>query len=146
MDLITGGDESPVVVRLEDAQPDEVVNEDVGPDERLEGRIVKVLWKRSGLAKERLKEIWYVSVLAVCLSYTYLVICRSECDVTYQGSLDREGFVRGMWRIDEELRRAQSQALKSASAVSLGSIRMKQSPLVSFAAPKLPQRPRDLLR
>lgn len=75
MDLITGGDESPVVVRLEDAQPDEVVHEEIGPDERLEGRIVKVIWKRSGLAKERLKEIWYVFVRTFCPPFAHLVTC-----------------------------------------------------------------------
>jgi hypothetical protein len=34
-------------------------------------------------------------------------ICRDECDPDGAGSLDREAFVRGMARIDEELRRAQ---------------------------------------
>ena len=32
----------------------------VGKDERLEGAIVKLVWKRSGLEKRRLAEIWYV--------------------------------------------------------------------------------------
>jgi hypothetical protein len=48
---------------------------------------------------------------------------RSECDASRSGSLDRDGFVIGMWRIDEELRRARTQAVKSASASSLGSLR-----------------------
>lgn len=33
--------------------------------------------------------------------------CRAECDPTGTGGLDLEGFIHGMWRIDEELRRAQ---------------------------------------
>lgn len=32
---------------------------------------------------------------------------RTECDPTSIGSLDRDGFIKGMWRIDEELRKAQ---------------------------------------
>lgn len=32
---------------------------------------------------------------------------RMECDPTSTGSLNRDGFVKGMWRIDEELRKAQ---------------------------------------
>lgn len=71
--------------------------EEVGKDERLEGVVIKVIWKRSGLEKRRLAEIW------------------NECDPTQSGSLDIEGFVKGMWRIDEELRRAQTQLLKSAT-------------------------------
>jgi hypothetical protein len=35
------------------------------------------------------------------------LFCRNECDPDDTGSLDREAFVRGMGRIDEELRRAQ---------------------------------------
>ena len=36
-----------------------------------------------------------------------VLFCRNECDPDGTGSLDREAFVRGMARIDEELRRAQ---------------------------------------
>lgn len=32
---------------------------------------------------------------------------RAECDPANDGALTRDAFVRGMWRIDEELRRAQ---------------------------------------
>lgn len=71
--------------------------EEVGKEERLEGVVIKVIWKQSGLEKRRLAEIW------------------NECDPTQSGSLDIEGFVKGMWRIDEELRRAQTQLLKSAT-------------------------------
>ncbi|KAH9930774.1 uncharacterized protein B0H18DRAFT_135254 [Fomitopsis serialis] len=44
-------------------------------------------------------------------------VCRSECDPAGTGSLDLEGFIRGMWRIDEELRRAQ---LRSGLGLALG--------------------------
>lgn len=77
----------------------------VGKDERLEGPVVKLVWKRSGLEKRRLAEIW------------------NECDPMQVGSLDIEGFVKGMWRIDEELRRAQAQLLKSANNPSALGIR-----------------------
>jgi hypothetical protein len=48
------------------------------------------------------------------------MFCRSECDPDGTGSLDRDAFVRGMLRIDDELRRAQvlgrARAGSSASA------------------------------
>ncbi|KIJ35711.1 hypothetical protein M422DRAFT_87191, partial [Sphaerobolus stellatus SS14] len=47
------------------------------------------IWKASKLPKARLRDIW------------------NECDPDGVGSLDREGFARGMWRIDEALRAAQ---------------------------------------
>ncbi|KAH8099542.1 hypothetical protein BXZ70DRAFT_1078252 [Cristinia sonorae] len=62
--------------------------DEVGADERLDGRIVAKIWKLSRLEKSKLKDIWI------------------ECDPTGTGSLDRAAFVKGMWRIDEELRRA----------------------------------------
>lgn len=50
--------------------------------------------------------------------------------------------MKGMWRIDEELRRAQASAIKSATRAS-GSYRSQSV----RAAPKLPSRPpRDILR
>ncbi|KAF9013921.1 hypothetical protein BDQ17DRAFT_1536440 [Cyathus striatus] len=94
------------------------VDQAVGPDERLEGKIVKLIWRRSRLEKAKLKDIW------------------SECDPTNTGSLGVDAFVKGMWRIDEELRRAQMQALKSASTASLGS-RTTWTPV---------QKSRDILR
>ena len=45
---------------------------------------------------------------------------RKGCDLTGQGALSLEAFVKGMWRIDEELRRIQLQA---SSNTSLGSHR-----------------------
>ena len=42
---------------------------------------------------------------------------REECDPTGKGALDLEGFIHGMWKIDEELRRAQ---LRSGLGLSPG--------------------------
>ena len=72
---------------------------------------------------------------------------RNECDLTGQGALGIEGFVKGMWRIDEELRRAQTQALKSAKSLSSLSSAYRSSGRKA-SVPKLPPRPksRDILR
>ncbi|KJA27124.1 hypothetical protein HYPSUDRAFT_63384 [Hypholoma sublateritium FD-334 SS-4] len=102
----------------------DAVSEVVGPSEKLEGPIVRLIWRRSGLDKEMLAEIW------------------NECDLTGQGALGVDAFVKGMWRIDEELRRAQASAIKSATRGS-GGYRTQNV----RAAPKLPSRPpRDILR
>jgi hypothetical protein len=53
---------------------------------------------------------------------------RNECDSGRTGTLDRDEFVNGMWRVDEELRRARTHALKSASASSLASFRGRSRP------------------
>ncbi|KAJ2935640.1 hypothetical protein H1R20_g1453, partial [Candolleomyces eurysporus] len=95
-------DDDLVKVKSKLFEKDKENEELVGKDERLEGAIVKLVWKRSGLEKRRLAEIW------------------NECDPTQTGSLDIDAFVKGMWRIDEELRRAQSQLLKSAKSPGLG--------------------------
>ncbi|KAI0720428.1 hypothetical protein C8Q72DRAFT_862060 [Fomitopsis betulina] len=58
-------------------------------EERLAGETVRRIWVRSKLERRTLKAIW------------------AECDPTGTGGLDLEGFIHGMWRIDEELRRAQ---------------------------------------
>ncbi|KDQ17910.1 hypothetical protein BOTBODRAFT_104822 [Botryobasidium botryosum FD-172 SS1] len=49
-----------------------------------------MIWSCSKLDRGLLRAIWY----------------EEECDLEKRGSLDREAFARGMWRIDEELRRA----------------------------------------
>ncbi|KAJ7286164.1 hypothetical protein C8J57DRAFT_1496839 [Mycena rebaudengoi] len=68
-----------------------------GPDDAddpgtsvLAGPVVRVLWARSRLPTPVLSAIW------------------TECDTGRTGVLDRDAFARGMWRIDEELRRASS--------------------------------------
>ncbi|KAF8503254.1 hypothetical protein F5888DRAFT_1660127 [Russula emetica] len=62
---------------------------ELGLEARLDGRLVRAIWLKSRLETQRLRGIW------------------NECDPDGTGSLDREAFVRGMARIDEELRRAQ---------------------------------------
>ncbi|KAH9900965.1 hypothetical protein C8Q73DRAFT_676417 [Cubamyces lactineus] len=65
---------------------------DVGAEEKLDGAVVRAIWKLSRLERETLRVIWM------------------ECDPAGTGSLDRDAFVKGMWRIDEELRKAQAHA------------------------------------
>ena len=49
-----------------------------------------------------------IIIFSITLTHTcFALFCRNECDPDGTGSLDREAFVRGMARIDEELRRAQ---------------------------------------
>lgn len=130
VDLITGGggvSGSAGAAEGDDDYDDGIV----GREERLEGCIVKSIWRRSRLDKARLAEIWCVAVHPqYCVSsHPYFPQnYRYECDPNNTGVLDCDGFVKGMWRIDEELRRAQTQALKSASATSLGSLRGKGKP------------------
>lgn len=66
---------------------------------------------------------------------------RNECDPKGEGFLDLDSFVKGMWRIDEELRRTQTHALKSTSNVSLSSLKSR----LSQANPRT-QKPKDILR
>ncbi|KZT39739.1 hypothetical protein SISSUDRAFT_589635 [Sistotremastrum suecicum HHB10207 ss-3] len=56
---------------------------------RLNGHTVKLIWSCSKLSRHRLRAIW------------------DEVNPSLRGSLDKESFVKGMWRIDEELRVAQ---------------------------------------
>ncbi|KAJ7217216.1 hypothetical protein GGX14DRAFT_602645 [Mycena pura] len=58
----------------------------------LPGPVVRVVWARSRLPPSLLSAIW------------------NECDTGRTGSLDREAFARGMWRIDEELMHAAAAA------------------------------------
>ncbi|KAF8623526.1 hypothetical protein AX15_006302 [Amanita polypyramis BW_CC] len=93
IDLTTGG-AGHVMVGEEDNDTDELVDRLVDNDDVLEGRIVRCIWTRSGLDGEKLRGIW------------------DECDISRKGALNRGSFVRGMWRIDEELGRARSELLK----------------------------------
>jgi len=63
----------------------------VDDPDRLSGAVVKRIWDMSKLEKGKLRDIW------------------NQCDPERSGSLNCESFVLGMWRIDEELRRAQTQ-------------------------------------
>ncbi|KAF8201753.1 hypothetical protein BJ912DRAFT_1117126 [Pholiota molesta] len=118
VDLITGDEmvgtstpspsSSPEKTKLQKDKDDANIDLIVGADERLEGALVRLIWQRSGLDKERLAEIW------------------SECDLTGQGALNLDAFVKGMWRIDEELRRAQALAIRAATSGSGASRRAGQ--------------------
>ncbi|KAI0822777.1 hypothetical protein BC628DRAFT_1387617 [Trametes gibbosa] len=90
------------------------VDEEVGAEERLEGRVIRAIWKLSRLKRETLRVIWM------------------ECDPAGTGSLDRDGFVKGMWRIDEELRKAQ--------------VNRHLSPRLYVRQPKPTHPPRPILR
>lgn len=85
------------------ADGDELV---VGAGECLDAHVVRHIWSRSRLDKDKLRDIW------------------QECDTGQKGSMDLEGFVKGMWRIDEELRRAQLR-----SSVSSFSSMRRQIPI-----------------
>ncbi|KAL4067749.1 hypothetical protein V8B97DRAFT_2015845 [Scleroderma yunnanense] len=77
-------------------------DEPVGAEVKLNGYIIKYIWKASRLDRKKLRDIW------------------NECDPQQTGSLDRDAFAQGMWRIDEELRRAElarcTSALSAASS------------------------------
>ncbi|KAG8852150.1 hypothetical protein FRB91_006974 [Serendipita sp. 411] len=91
MDLTTGGVIEPIG-GLESGLGE-------GEDVRLNGKVVKSIWLCSKLPPSALRTIW------------------DECDPSKQGSLDKQSFVNGMWRIDNELLSA-----ASSSRTPLGSI------------------------
>ncbi|KAI6028521.1 hypothetical protein F5J12DRAFT_383470 [Pisolithus orientalis] len=88
----------------------------VSAEEKLNGRIVKYIWKASRLDRRKLWDIW------------------NECDPQKTGSLDRNAFIQGMWRIDEELRRAQLARCTSALSVA-SSQRIPHRPLPRSSTP-----------
>jgi hypothetical protein len=89
VDLITNPDDHPALSGKENEEDEDTeVDMEVAPDERMAAVSVKFIWNASKLEKGKLKAIW------------------NECDPAGRGSLDRGAFVKGMWRIDEELRRA----------------------------------------
>jgi len=114
VDLITGDHNADASV----SRKEEKVDKAVGCSDRLEGCFVKFIWVKSKLDREKLNEIW------------------NECDTTKTGTLDRDEFVSGMWRIDEELRRVRAQVVKSASASSLTSLRGRSGPKLPSYKPK----------
>ncbi|KZT27313.1 hypothetical protein NEOLEDRAFT_1130839 [Neolentinus lepideus HHB14362 ss-1] len=89
VDLITSPEPETPSTPMPPKEKSNGEDEDVGPEERLDGHVVRWIWLCSKLDKQKLKDLW------------------SECDPNGAGSLDRDAFVKGMWRIDEELRRAQ---------------------------------------
>ncbi|KAH7909917.1 hypothetical protein BJ138DRAFT_1088641 [Hygrophoropsis aurantiaca] len=72
----------------------------VGPEEKLGGQVVRLIWSASKLDRGKLRDIW------------------NDCDPQASGALDRDAFVKGMWRIDEELRRAQLSRRTSALSIA----------------------------
>ncbi|KAF5373848.1 hypothetical protein D9758_000805 [Tetrapyrgos nigripes] len=132
IDLITGGDD---LLNTSDStgqrgiETNEELDVDthVGPTERLEGYIVRIVWSRSKLPKEKLGAIW------------------SECDPSTKGSLDRDSFCKGMWRIDEELRKSQMGIgrVPSSPATSISSI---TSSWTTVGRTPIQMRSRDFLR
>jgi len=64
-----------------------VAAEPLDVEDKLHGQLVKQIWMCSRLDKKVLKEIW------------------SECDPKGTGYIDKDAFVQGMWRIDDELAR-----------------------------------------
>lgn len=85
---------------------------------KLDGCLVKSIWLCSKLPKPQLREIW------------------NECDPNRTGSLDRESFTLGMWRIDEALRVAQQSRVLSDVK--------KPTPLHSVPLPLPPDRDTNL--
>lgn len=78
-----------------------------GKDDRLEGVVVKRIWMCSNLDREKLRTVWYDLVSSVLLNRSrFLTVCRNDCEGSDTGSLDVDAFVKAMWRIDEELRKA----------------------------------------
>lgn len=61
VDLITVDDLDPIGKGKEKEVRETTVDETIGPDDVLEAGIVKVIWKRSGLSKETLSQIWYAT-------------------------------------------------------------------------------------
>lgn len=74
VDLITGDEmvetsspssSSPQKTKLQKDNDHANIDMVVGADERLEGALVRLIWQRSGLDKERLAEIWYVLLFRI---------------------------------------------------------------------------------
>ena len=84
-----------------------------GKDDRLEGVVVRRIWMCSNLDREKLKAIWYdltCSPFLFCFftppDFDPFSHCRNDYGGCESGSLDVGTFVKAMWRIDEELRKA----------------------------------------
>ncbi|KLO10402.1 hypothetical protein SCHPADRAFT_856598 [Schizopora paradoxa] len=78
-----------LIMHPEDQQETPAQLTDPGP-RKLDREVVRVIWSRSKLKAESLRNIWL------------------ECASVDQDALDQDSFARGMWRIDEELRRSRS--------------------------------------
>ena len=88
-----------------------------GMDDRLEGVVIRRIWTCSKLDREKLRAIWYDSLLlllpvpcfdllALSSDVLFRIAYRNDCESSDTGSLSVDAFVKAMWRIDEELRKA----------------------------------------
>lgn len=70
VDLITGNEHPTATNGHSGKQDGDDEDEDglVESDARLDGHVVSCIWARSKLSKAKLKEIWYVSLLELCLT------------------------------------------------------------------------------
>ncbi|KAL5490188.1 hypothetical protein ACEPAI_5021 [Sanghuangporus weigelae] len=99
VDLVTNPEENPVFSGPEDE----------ADSSRLEGPIIRAIWSRSKLSPEKLRDIW------------------NECAHPNQNFLDKDAFAKGMWRIDEELRRVQSMRSSAKTITSHSSMVAKRT-------------------
>ena len=60
----------------------------------------------SGEAEGNLVRSSFPSLSPRALIQPFRVLCRDDCECSDTGSLDVDAFVKAMWRIDEELRKA----------------------------------------
>jgi len=62
VDLITNPEDHPILSsKADNDESDDAEQTPVGPEERLSGRIVKLVWSASKLDRQKLRDIWYVS-------------------------------------------------------------------------------------
>lgn len=74
MDLITGG-EGLVPAPPPQKEPDDNV---VDGTEKLEGHLVKAIWRRSGLDRKKLRDIWWVFSTLPCARSLFLMMILQE--------------------------------------------------------------------
>ena len=72
-------------------------------ERRLSGRVVKLIWECSRLPRDTLRAIWQVVLVPGLSEDADSIRVRNECDPQKAGSLDKQSFANGMWRIDNEL-------------------------------------------
>ncbi|KIY50797.1 hypothetical protein FISHEDRAFT_71117 [Fistulina hepatica ATCC 64428] len=122
VDLITGPDDLLITMDGDDDAVNEAsIDMQAGPNDRLDGCAVCLLWECSKLNRHKLSVIW------------------NECDTDGRGSLDRAAFVKGMWRIDEELRRAHTVPMptsRTSSSTKSSSSQLRQPPPIPIARSK----------
>lgn len=67
VDLITGDN----IVGTQHNQGGDKIDLVVGGEDTLDGAVVKVIWQKSGVDKERLSEIWCVELISFTGIYSY---------------------------------------------------------------------------